>query len=75
MSSVACVDASTDVGTVGVVVGALLVVGTILTPLPQFVGSFEGASEGNELGAYVGIRLGCGVGDTEGSGVGPGVGG
>lgn len=49
MSSVACVDASTDVGTVGVVVGALLVVGTILTPLPQFVkivrlGSADGVS-------------------------------
>jgi hypothetical protein len=36
MSSVACVDADTDVGTAGVVVGVLLVVGTILTPLPQF---------------------------------------
>jgi cystinosin len=49
MSSVACVDRDTDVGTVGVVVGSLLVVGTIVTPLPQFVkivrlGSADGVS-------------------------------
>lgn len=34
---VACVDASTDVGTIGTIMGSILVVGTVAAPLPQFL--------------------------------------